>query len=191
VTSLYYVQWFTSWSRRSIVSFGLSPIPVGSIISSATLTLKETGTQGTTRTIAVHRVTQSWTEGGVTWNSRDGTNSWTTAGGDFVSSPTATASVIWTGVLDTDTWDVTSDVQAFVPGAVTNYGWLVKDQTEYATYRFSVCLRRFPFTGRRLHQPKQEIGTSERGLATVCRRPAFPKKDFGTNRRDWAVRTAQ
>lgn len=123
--------WSPSWTRRSIVKFDLSSIPTGSQVSAATLTLAETGTFGSTRTIGVHRVTTNWTESAVTWNSP-----WTTAGGDFVSTPTATASVSWTGLLDSDSWDVTTDVSAFVGGTATNYGWIVKDETENSSQQW-------------------------------------------------------
>ena len=39
--------------------------------------------------VSIWRVTTPWTESQVTWNKYDGTNAWTTAGGDFVGNPTA------------------------------------------------------------------------------------------------------
>jgi hypothetical protein len=121
--------------RRSLVQFDLSSIAPSSCIESAALKLTLTQVQNTARTHAVHRLTANWTEGtgvsnsGVTWNSRNGLNPWTAAGGDF--APTATASTA-TGTVNGATlqWDVTSDVSAFLAGTASNNGWLVKDANE-------------------------------------------------------------
>ncbi|MCK4613196.1 MAG: DNRLRE domain-containing protein, partial [Thermoplasmata archaeon] len=127
-----YISPWSGYEKRGIVTFDLSSIPSGAQVTSAILYLHEYSTQGTARTIGVHRVTSSWTEGGITWNSRDGTNNWGTAGGDFISTATEQKSISWTGVLKWDTWDVTSDVTAFVSGTYSNYGWIVKDENEGA-----------------------------------------------------------
>ncbi|MBM4386758.1 MAG: DNRLRE domain-containing protein, partial [Deltaproteobacteria bacterium] len=116
--------------RRSLLKFDFSSIPSGSSVNSAVITLCEAGTYGFTRTIGFYRALKNWTEGGVTWNKSDGSGSWTATGGDFAATPTATASVSWTGVLDCDTWDVTADIQAFVAGSLPNYGWVIKDANE-------------------------------------------------------------
>ena len=121
---------WNNYEQRGIVSFDLSSIPSGAQVTSATLYLHESDTTGLTRTIGVHRVTNSWTEGGVTWNSRDGTNNWGTAGGDFISTATDEESISWSGALKWDDWDVTSDVSGFVNGTYSNHGWVVKDENE-------------------------------------------------------------
>jgi hypothetical protein len=113
--------------------FDLSSIPPGAQVISANLSLHEYSTQGTTRTIGTHRVTSSWTERDVTWLSRDGTNKWETAGGDFISTATDKKSISWTGGrVKWDSWDVTADVKGFVNGTYSNYGWIVKDEEEGA-----------------------------------------------------------
>jgi len=120
-----------SRNTRALVQFTIAAIPANSV-SSATMQLYLTTAPAASRTHNAHLITQSWTEAGVTWDTYDGTNNWTTAGGDF--SGTATASTT-TGTTSgvTLSWTVTSDVQAYVNGTATNYGWLVKDQTESAT----------------------------------------------------------
>ena len=121
------------YERRGIVMFDLSSIPPGAQVISANLSLHEYSTQGTTRTIGTHRVTSSWTERDVTWLSRDGTNKWETAGGDFISTATDKKSISWTGGrVKWDSWDVTADVKGFVNGTYSNYGWIVKDEEEGA-----------------------------------------------------------
>jgi hypothetical protein len=70
---------------RAFVKFTLSSTPVGGpyTISDVVLKLKETqGRSGIV--INVHALSRTnWTEAGVTWNKYDGTNNWTTPGGDY------------------------------------------------------------------------------------------------------------
>lgn len=73
---------------RSAVAFDLSnPLLTGATINSATVTFfsrESDGTsQSTTITLNLHQLTSSFTNGGVTWTSRNGTDNWTNAGGDF------------------------------------------------------------------------------------------------------------
>ncbi|MDA2936197.1 DNRLRE domain-containing protein [Patescibacteria group bacterium AH-259-L05] len=118
------------YNRRGLIWFDLSSIPGGATINSATLYLYEAQTYGLARTVAIHRLTQGWTESGVTWASYDGTNSWTLSGGDYDTTPTATAVITWTGALKWDSWDVTAGVGEFINNTYSNYGWLIKDNTE-------------------------------------------------------------
>src|SRR3989338_2496935 len=127
---LWEYPWTPSWTRRGLVQFDLSVIPTGAMISSASLDLREATTYGSTRTIALHRVTRSWVESEATWNRAVTGTNWTTVGGDFSSTATATASLSWDGILGWNSWNVATDVQAFVNGTQQNYGWLIKDNSE-------------------------------------------------------------
>jgi len=116
--------------RIIIAHSDLSSIPSGVTIDSATLYLYMWFVEGN-RTLGIHRVTASWTETGVTWNNQPGYDSTPTS-----STSTGTTFDVWR------TWDVTSDVQAFIDGT-SNYGWLIKDNVEseadmkYSFYRNS------------------------------------------------------
>ena len=73
---------------RSALAFDLSaPALSGATINSATLTFyvrsSDSSSQNTSITLNLHELSSSFTNAGVTWNSRDGTNSWLTPGGDF------------------------------------------------------------------------------------------------------------
>lgn len=122
----------TSNARRSIVRFDLSSIPISSYIDLANLSVYADTALSPPSTIGVYRVQQSpardWTEAGVTWNRYDGTNSWTTAGGDFNS--TATSSISISTTLKYYNWTVTYDVKNFVQTPSTNFGWVLKSSTE-------------------------------------------------------------
>jgi len=141
-----------STSRRGLIAFDLSAIPAGSTVNSASLTLQVTQTpNSTSRTFTLHRASADWGEAGsvgsgtggvaepgdATWLERFfGTLAWTTAGGDFVSQPSASQSVtglgtyVWTGA------GLAADVQAWLDNAAPNFGWLVKgDETTTTTAR--------------------------------------------------------
>lgn len=98
---------------RGAFAFNLtSPLLTGATINSVTLTLtidaRDTGgSANETVTLNLHQLSASFTNGGVTWTSRDGTNNWTTPGGDFggvLASDSANADT----VNANDTVDFTS-----------------------------------------------------------------------------------
>jgi hypothetical protein len=73
---------------RTALAFDLSnPALAGATINSVTLTLSVRTVDGTSVnapvTIDLHQLASSFTNLGVTWTSRDGTNNWTTPGGDI------------------------------------------------------------------------------------------------------------
>ena len=73
---------------RSAVAFDLSaPELVGATINSATVSFfvrgADSSSENATITLDLHQLSSSFTNDGATWLSRDGTNDWTTAGGDF------------------------------------------------------------------------------------------------------------
>lgn len=107
---------------RSVVQFDISQIPQGSTVSSATLSLYASAVPARTRTYYAHRITTSWDEGTVTWNTP-----WKTPGGDYAASP---ISATTPSTPDWMKWDVTKDVEAFIAGTYPNYGWLIKDDHE-------------------------------------------------------------
>ncbi len=123
----------SAWGNaRGIIEFDLSSIPSGSTITSVTLSLYLYSTRGTNRTYCLHKVTKNWTESGVTWNKYDGTNNWTTSGGDYeaTASATVTAGAVYNTWVDWSSSALASDVSDFVNNPSTNFGWIIKDQTE-------------------------------------------------------------
>ncbi len=93
------------------------------------------------RDVGIHRLTQSWTELGSTWNCPDDSNTangspdgpqWEMSNSSLWPFASAASSL----VLHTNNmsgwveFDVTSDVQAFADGAAVNYGWILKKAIE-------------------------------------------------------------
>jgi hypothetical protein len=132
--------------RRTLVRFDFSSVSPSSCVSSAVLRLTLTAVQSTSRTYAVHRLSQSWTEGngtansGVSWSRRDGVTAWTSPGGDFNALATAQRATGTTNGVTLE-WNVTADVAAFVAGTAANDGWLVKDANEGSGGEFRFASR--------------------------------------------------
>lgn len=81
---------------RGLVRFDLSAIPLGASIPNATLTLfAATGSIiSGSQQFTVYRLTEAgWTELGVTWNQYDGSNAWTSAGGDYATQDSDSVSI--------------------------------------------------------------------------------------------------
>jgi spore coat protein A len=142
--------------RRALLQFDLSQaVPLGSTISSAELRLVVTRGQLGSARLEIHRVTASWAEGStraggnegagttaaegdVTWSQRVYPSMrWTTAGGDFAASASATASVGSQGTLAK--WSdagLVDDLQRWLADPTTNFGWIVLSPDNGVARRF-------------------------------------------------------
>jgi hypothetical protein len=106
----------------ALVLFDLSSISNGTTITSAELYLyyaNYSGTDPVNRVLKLYRLTDFWEEDSVTWARLP----------DHDPQETATSTVpenagTWMK------WEVAEDVQDFVDGKATNYGWVVMD-TDY------------------------------------------------------------
>lgn len=128
-------------TRRLLVRFDLSSIPSTAAVKVADLKMKISTPPAASHNQAAHRVTGAtqWTEGGVTWDSRDGTapNNWATPGGDFSataintqpSGTTAGATITWPILTDGIVPNIPQD---WLSNPANNLGLLVKEPTETA-----------------------------------------------------------
>lgn len=140
--------------RRALLRFDLSTIPAGSTVTAVSLRLRITQTIAGPAPTTLHRVLGSWGEGASGGTGAGGTGAlpadcdatwlhrhypgatcadlrWASAGGDYVSAPSAAA---FAGNLGTvvvyDGPGLVMDVQAMVDGAAPNDGWLVRHVDE-------------------------------------------------------------
>ncbi len=99
---------------RSLLRFSLAGLPASPLIVSVTLTLKHAGgtIAGTPAFTCRLLERTDWTEAG-TWNRYDGTNAWTTAGGDILSTHvdtftllTPTGDIVFDELRDAIQWCV-------------------------------------------------------------------------------------
>jgi spore coat protein A len=143
-------------ARRGVLAFDIAGnIPAGATINSVQLTLRCTkAKQNTGFNVRVHELLSDWGEGSSnTGNSQQGrgdtpttgdatwrhtfydTQFWTTQGGDYVGTASATTSV---GGQGDYTWGSTSgmvaDVQGWLDNPSQNFGWiLVGDESQNET----------------------------------------------------------
>lgn len=137
--------------RRGLVRFDLSAIPPGAVVQSATVSLRLAATRPATSTITLNRALQSWGEGASAANLPGGVGApaaagdatwlvrffgavpaqpWTSPGGDFTATASATATVApvagqvftWSGP------GLVADVQEMVNNPASNRGWFVIDE---------------------------------------------------------------
>jgi hypothetical protein len=135
---------------RGLYKFNIDSlgIPSDADINSATLmiyyyysmdTQSQQNGQSSSIAITAYPLSRDWVEGtgtfdagttdGACWNSYDGTNTWTTAGGDYASSPTGSGSTPssygYTSV------SITNIVKGWISGSITNYGTIIKGDTSH------------------------------------------------------------
>jgi len=115
----------TSKQERTVIELNLSKITSDSQINSAILQLYLSSVKNTvTLNVSVYRLTNNWTESGVTWNNRTATAAWTTAGGDY-GNTTVFAMVPVNLSARFYEWNITSLVQGWVNGSWPNYGLIM------------------------------------------------------------------
>ena len=114
-------------TERVFVRFDLtscSPaIPADALVQTAQLRLTTAAVVLATRTIDLRSVSASWTEAGVTWNTQPAVAGWVTSSAG-VTLGQGSGTVI--------SWTATSDVQTFVTGASTDFGFRLSDSAEGA-----------------------------------------------------------
>jgi hypothetical protein len=131
--------------RRALVAFDVAGnIPPGATVMSAALTLTASMAQPSGPTVTLHRVLSDWGQGSSNGGSGGGgapstsndatwihtffdTDFWNTPGGDFVSTPSASQTIVSPGQY---TWgstaEMVTDVQRWLDSSSTNFGWLLR-----------------------------------------------------------------
>jgi hypothetical protein len=120
------------WQQDGLIRFDLSSIPGEARISEAKLNLyyynyKDNNPAG--RDLACFMNLADWDEESVTWNRQP------------ERAPYPTSISIIPSEYEWMNWDVTRDVQIFVAGEESNYGWCVSDTTYWG--RFNIPMIRF------------------------------------------------
>lgn len=168
--------------RRGLIRFDVAAaIPAGATINSATLTLYMSRTENNTaRDVGLHPALQDWGEGVSDAGGNEGTGTsaenndatwlytfynesdppispaWTSSGGDYFSTASATLSVEGNGFYNWgSTTAMVADVQSWVDAPATNYGWLLLgDESEVKTAK---RFNSHQFTGNSSRLPKLTV----------------------------------
>ncbi len=107
---------------RSLTKFFLPSLPSSSRILSASFNAYQTNSDTTNSTIGLHRITSNWGSS-VTWNTQPVTN-------------TAPESTTTNNAFNTYwQWDITQLVKDWYNGSLSNYGFVLKQQPETASFR--------------------------------------------------------
>jgi hypothetical protein len=143
---------------RALLLFDIAGnIPAGSIINSVSLTLNVTAVPlgGLNSTFDLNRLLASWGEGNgsdhggtpagagqVTWINRFGSSGspWTTSGGDFSSTASASRSIAGVGSYTfASTAGLVADVQGWLSSPASDFGWVLRSESEVS----GTTIRRF------------------------------------------------
>jgi hypothetical protein len=138
--------------RRALVKFDFSAIPSNATITGVSLTLNVSRFASGARDIAVHRLLREFGEGtsnatgqegrGATARTNDvtwlhtfwNTQTWSTPGGDFVTTPSAISTFSGLGPIIFDSEQLLADVRAWHARPSGNTGWIFRgDETTNTT----------------------------------------------------------
>ena len=130
--------------RRGVLAFDVAgSIPAGSTITAVSLTLNMSMTPAGAETVELHKLLADWGEGtshapmgegdgapattnDATWRHRFfDTVFWTTQGGDFSATVSASQSVGGVGQYTWTSAQMVADVQEWLDNPASNFGWLV------------------------------------------------------------------
>lgn len=140
-------------TRRALIAFDLSSIAPGAVVNSVELVLSvlSAGANAVQSPFSLFRMTSNWGEGAsnagspggrgatalvgdATWSHRFyDTQTWSTTGGDFVSTASAGRTVSEPAPGGTPlpfTWgstpEMVADVQSWIDNPSTNFGWILR-----------------------------------------------------------------
>ena len=139
--------------RRGVLAFDVAgAIPAGSTITAVSLTMNMSMTLAGARTVELHKLLADWGEGtshapmgegdgapatlnDATWRHRFFDSVfWTTQGGDFSATVSASQSVGGIGQYTWNSAQMVADVQSWLDNPASNFGWLVLgDETASVT----------------------------------------------------------
>lgn len=147
-------------ARRALIAFDIAGnLPSNATVDSVVLTLNMSRSISDSVSSSLHRVLAEWGEGtsdascclpeegsGGTATVGDATwafrlfrsSAWTTPGGDFVATASATQGIDAIGLYTWQSAEMTADVQGWLDSPATNFGWILlgDESTDRTAKRF-------------------------------------------------------
>ena len=155
-------------ATRAFAQFDVSSISSTATVDTAFLRTKiePGGAPGVSLTYEAQRAAASWGELTITWNNQPGVS------GAAFTAPTGTTGGVW------NEWTVTTDVQEFVDGTTSNYGWRIRDQAEGSDSQEKT----------KYHSRENGIATNSPQLRVFYSGPAAPSASVGGRSRRQRLR---
>ena len=126
--------------RAALIKWDVSGIPVGSTISSASITLQVTN--GSDDSYPVHQLLRNWDEGQATWNIWSTGNNWQTSGAQGINDRSATSlgSTPGSNSTGSESFALNASGLALIAdwadGSQNNYGVIIQDYSQTDSYQF-------------------------------------------------------
>jgi hypothetical protein len=167
-------------AERALLQFALpQSIPSTATVLQADLALNEYfTTNSTAKEVDVYGLTHSWTTS-AGWTKYDGTNSWTTPGGDYTTPAAATNTSVGPTNNTWYHWYPTSLVQSWVNGSAANDGFLLRQPIE------NIANSIFFYASGGTYPPYLSITWApgrDAALADLCRRRQCRQRQSGPGR---------
>jgi len=112
-----------SGQSNALLSWDTKDVPADATVLSAKLTLTQSSSASTQRTVTVHQVTTDWDANATWYRARGLMTFWNTAGGDYNATPAASAVVPTSGSAN---WNLTDLVSAWYNDKASNQGMLLR-----------------------------------------------------------------
>ena len=183
--------------RRGLVAFNLAPIPANATITGATLSmfLHRPSPNSIASNISLSKALRDWGEGAsdageaggsgiqaevndATWiHTFYDTSFWTTPGGDFSPTLSATTSVLQNALYTWSGSGMIADVQSWVSNPATNFGWVIlgNEKVTQSAQRFH--------SGENTSDPPQLTVTYQLPTPTPSPAPAAQAVNLSTRMR--------
>ncbi len=112
---------------RALLRFDVSALSKDAVVLWTELAAKvATRSTTTPMSVAVHEPTKAWSAPNASWNKYDGTNLWSSPGGDFVATAIDTNTAVGDCTACLEKWEVGELVRRWVNKETPNNGLLIK-----------------------------------------------------------------
>jgi len=153
----------SGWRWDALINFNIYPIIKGTRILSAklkTYCYEQNYYNQSNLSLCIYRITNNWNEENITWDNQP---SYASENSSHIIVPAFEDSWL--------EWDVTPDVQDYINGTISCYGWKITDENNWGHFNIPEFIFRSKETNDTEQQPYLEIELISR----------YPQADFFYN----------